>query len=187
MAIDRVRTMTVEEYLAFEEQSEIKHEYVDGELYEMPGVTLTHAVICMNTAVSLRSQLNPSRFIVLGSDMRVGVRVGKYLYPDISVVSGAPETEYKQLTLVNPILVVEVLSQSSVYRDRIEKQELYLASPSIQHYLIIDQFSVDVELLTREGDRWRSQRFTNMNDVIHIPALDCELPVAEIYERIELD
>ena len=187
MAIDRVRTLTVEEYLAFEEQSEIKHEYVDGELYEMPGVTLAHAVICMNAAVSLRSQLNPSRFIVLGSDMRVGVRVGKYLYPDISVVSGAAETEYKQLTLVNPILVVEVLSQSSVYRDRVEKQELYLLSPSIQHYLIIDQFSVDVELLTRAGDRWRSQRFTNMNDVIHIPALDCELPVAEIYERIELD
>ena len=187
MAIDRVRTMTVEEYLAFEEQSEVKHEYVDGELYEMPGVTLTHAVICMNTAVSLRSQLNPSRFIVLGSDMRVGVRVGKYLYPDLSVVRDAPETEYKQLTLVNPILVVEALSQSSVYRDRVEKQQLYLLAPSIQHYLIIDQFSVDVELLSRADNRWQSRRFTNINDVIHIPALDCDLPLAEIYERIELD
>ena len=187
MAIDRVRTLTVDEYLAFEEQSEIKHEYVDGELYEMPGGTFSHARICSRLAHSLGGRLNPSEYTVLDSSMRVRSLPLKLMYPDLSVVRGPQDTVDDELTLLNPTVVVEVLWPTSVYRDTVEKREWYLQTPSIQHYLIIDQFSVDVELLTREGDRWRSQRFTDMNDVIHIPALDCELPVAEIYERIELD
>ena len=187
MAIDLVRAMTVEEYLAFEEQSEFRHEYIDGELYEMRGARLDHVRICKNLTVILDRLLPTSLCEVFGNDLRVRTSPMTYVYPDLSVVCAEPETEYSNLTLLNPTVVVEVLSPSSIYRDRIEKRDLYLQAPSIQHYLIIDQFSVDVELLTRAGDDWHSQRFIEMADVIRIDALDCDLPLADVYDRIELE
>ena len=187
MAIDRVRTMTVEEYLAFEEQSEFRHEYIDGELYEMRGARLDHVRICKNLTVVLDRLLRESSCEIFGNDLRVRVAPKAYVYPDLSVVCEPPVTEYNRLTLLNPVLVVEVLSPNSAFRDHIEKRDLYFNTPSIQHYFIIDQYGVDVEVLTRAGHGWETQRYKDKTDVIHIPALDCDLPVAEIYERIELD
>ena len=187
MAITGVRTMTVEEYLAFEEQSELQYEFIDGELYEMPGGTFQHENINVNLAHAFRKLLDRSAFTVLGSRMQVRIPPTKIVYPDLSVVRGQQQTEHRQLILLNPTLVVEVLSSSSVIYDQIEKRGWYLAVPSIQHCLIIDQFSVDVELLTRAGDDWHSQRFIEMADVIRIDALDCDLPLADVYDRIELE
>ena len=187
MAIDRVRTMTIEEYLAFDEQCEFKHEYLYGELCEMPGGTSDHEDICVNVLLAFHGRLDRSMFTVRSSGMRVLIEGDRVVFPDLSVVSGESHTAYGKLTLLNPALVVEVLSPSSITHDRVAKSAWYLQVASIQHYLIIDQFGVDVELLSRVGNRWQSRRFTNINDVIHIPALNCDLPLADVYDGIRFD
>ena len=184
MAIELVRAMTVEEYLDLEEQSEFRHEFIYGERYEMPGGTSDHEDIIVNILRVFLSRLDRSGFTVRGSGMRVLIDEENAILPDVSVVIGASELAYGKRILLNPAVVVEVLSKSSITHDRVTKRGWYLAVPSIQHYLIIDQFSVDVELLTRAGDAWHSQRFIEMADVIRIDALECDLPLADVYDRI---
>ena len=102
----------------------------------------------------------------------------------MSVVCGEPETEYKTLTLLNPTLVVEVTSPSSIDYDRGTKRELYGDVPSIAAYLVIDQHRALVELYTRMETGWQLQCFADLDDVVPLEALDCDLPLREIYRDI---
>jgi len=179
---------TAEEFLAFEADSEFKHELIDGEVYDMSGGTGEHSQIAANIIISLGNLLEASSCRVNTSDMMLKVSDDKYLYPDVSVVCGRPEYEDdSRLALVNPILVVEVTSPSSADADRGYKREAYMRLPSVQAYLIIDQHRIYAELYERADVGWRMQVFTNVDDAISIEALNVELPLSQVYRGINLD
>lgn len=187
MAIQAQRTMTVAEYLVWEERQEYKHEYIDGEIIDMTGGTLTHTRIKTNIGGVLYAVLDFSKFVLCNSDMRVRIGPTRYVYPDFSVVSGEPRMEdEKQVTLLNPAFVVEVSSSSSATRDRVDKLGFYLDVPSIEAYLIIDQDRIRADLYTRAEDGWLARVFDQPGDALPLVAVDCELALADLYRGIEI-
>ncbi len=105
MVIESIRKMTVEEYIAFEESSEIRHEYIDGEVYPMTGGTVDHDSIIVNAIVALWQRVSRSGCKVHSGHVRHSISPARYLYPDVSVVCGARETDGRSLNLYNPTLV----------------------------------------------------------------------------------
>ena len=185
MAIDRILQMTVEEYFAFDEASDIRYEYIDGEVIALTGGTYDHGLIMANASGELRQLLKGSDCRVISSDLRNRVNPNRYVYPDFSVVCGEPETDEQAVALWNPTLVGEVTSPSSIGRDRGEKLHLYQSIASLQIYLVIDQYRAHVESYERHVGGWRVQEFLGLEAIIPLPALGCELPLAEIYRGID--
>ena len=188
VAVDTPVRLTVEEYLAWEESNFEKHEYIDGEVRCMAGTKGTHNRIMMNIAISVGRQLDDSECFLLSSEMRVKAAETRYVYPDLSAVCG--EEEYardNEMELVNPVLVIEVTSPSSIDIDRGEKRDVYFDAPSIQAYLIIDQHRVCAELLIRSDSGWRTTSFESLVDVVPLNVLDCKLPLAHVYRGINFD
>ena len=187
MAIERVQQMTVEEFLDFAELSEIGYEYIDGEPIEMTGGKLNHFRIINRLQVILENLLTESDCEVLGSGMLVRAGEASLVFPDVCVVCGEPATDADTRILLNPVLVVEVTSPSSIDRDRVLKRELYGAVASIQAYLVVDQHRVLVELYTRSETGWNIQCFSDLDDAIPLEALDCRLPLSDIYQNIDFE
>ena len=187
MVTERILHMTVADYLAFEQESDIKHEYIDGEIYPMTGGTLTHSAISINTIIALGNRLSASTCQVHSSDMRIRVSPSRYVYPDLSVVCGEAATDDQSMTLLNPILIAEVTSPSSIDYDRVIKRDYYEMVRSIQAYLVIDQHRVLVELYMRREGGWFLQRFSDLDAAVPLAPLDCDLPLADIYHGIQFE
>ena len=186
MVIDSIRQMTVEEYIAFDEASEIRHEYIDGEIIPMTGGTINHGIIMVNASGELRQLLKGSDCRVISSDMRNRVNPTRYVYPDFCVVCGRAATDERAVTLWNPTLIGEVTSPSSIDRDRGEKRRYYQSITSLQIYLVIDQHRVNVELYERQDDGWQWSEYRDLEATVPLRVLDCDLPLAEIYAGIEI-
>ena len=184
MAIDSIRQMTVEEYFAFDEASEIRYEYIDGEIIPMTGGTIYHGIIMANASGELRQLLKGSDCRVISSDMRNRVNPTRYVYPDFCVVCGRAATDERAVTLWNPALAGEVTSPSSINRDRGEKRRFYQSIPSLRIYLVIDQQQPLVELYERQDTAWQSREYAGLDAIVQLPALNCHLPLAEIYAGI---
>ena len=185
--VKRKAAPTVEEFLDFAESSEEWHEYIDGEPVKMTGGKLNHFRIINRLQVLLETLLSDSGCEVLGSGMLIRVGEASLVAPDVSVVCGEPDTEADTRILLNPILVVEVTSPSSIERDRVVKREFYEAVDSIQAYLIVDQHRALVELYTRSETGWHIRSFSDLSDEVPLEALDCRLPLRGIYQRIEFE
>ena len=180
--------LSVQEYLAWEAENEIKHEYIDGEVYAMSGGTGKHSSIMINITIAIGQQLGDSLCALHSSEMRVKVNDSRYVYPDLSAVCGKSSYEDEsEISLLNPILVVEVTSPSSIEFDRVAKRDLYREAPSIQGYLVVDQHRVCAELYNRADVGWLLQVYTDPDDVIPLEMLNSELPLAEIYRGIAFD
>ncbi len=183
-----IRQMTVADYLAFDEASEIRNEYIDGELYPMTGGTRKHGLLISYTIIVLNDLLADNECEIYPSVMRVRIDDTKYVYPDVSVVCGEPRfADDREVTLLNPTVVVEVTSPSSIVNDLISKVEFYGAVPSIKGYLILDQERVFAEWYSRAESGWRLQQYSSLGDVIPLEALGCRLPLDQIYSRVRLD
>ena len=188
MVINRSPVMTVEDYFEWELKQERKHEYIDGEVIEMPGVSNKQSLIAVNVMLAIGQTINRSRFTLHTSEMRVQVSPNRYVYPDFSIVCGQPVfRDASEYNLMNPCFVLEVTSPSSATRNRGEKLEYYLSLPSIEATLIVDQDRVFAELYTRSDTGWQRQAFAEMDDVISLAMLNCELPLAEIYRGIAFE
>jgi len=186
MAMQTERTMTVAEYLEWEERQECQHDYIDGEIIEMSGGTGEHSMIIGNIHGFLWNLLRFPQYTVHTSNMRIKFSPTRYVYPDLSVVRG--ESVYddaSRLNLLNPAFVVELTSPSSAIRDRMEKLDNYFDVPSIEAYLIVDQDRPRADLYTRAQEGWHLQIFSNAEDTIPLPMLDCKLPLAQVYRGIE--
>jgi len=145
--------MSPEEYLAWERQQEQKHEYFEGEVYAMVGGSVRHNRLAFQVAVALDSALR-GRCLVLGSDQRVRSRERRYVYPDVSVVCGAPEVEHGDV-LVNPTIIVEILSSTTEQYDRGLKWDSYQSLPSLTDYVLVSQDRAHLEHFGRAPDgRW---------------------------------
>ena len=188
MIVEAPARLTVEEYLAWEEANFEKHEYIDGEVRCMAGATLRHNQIAMNTGIAVGVEIADTNCTILNSDMRTKVGSKRYYYPDLSVVCGeALFARDNEMELLNPILVIEVTSPSSIDIDRGEKRDCYFSAPSIQAYLIIDQHRVCAELSVRAEAGWQTTTFEKLGDVVSLDVLDCNLPLAQIYRGITFE
>ncbi len=177
-----------EDYLAWERQAETKNEFVNGEIIAMAGASPNHTLIAANTIIGLGSRLKGGPCRVHAGDLRVKVNpTGMYAYPDIVVVCGTPRFDEKQQdTLLNPTVLVEVLSKSTESYDRTTKFYHYRTLESLSDYVLISQDSALVEHRVRQtANRWLVSFYMGLEAAVPLGSLDCELPLAEIYDHIE--
>lgn len=176
------------EYLALDRQAGTRSEYIDGEMVAMSGASMRHNMITSNIIRELGTQLKPHPCRVLPSDMRVyAPDTGNYLYPDVTVVCGPPQLADARLDiLLNPTVLVEVLSESTEAHDRGRKFEGYRGLPSLREYLLVAQAGPHVERYVRQpnGD-WTLTDFHGLDAVVRLPSLDCDLPLAEVYDKVD--
>jgi Uma2 family endonuclease len=177
-----------EEYLAMERKAEFKSEYFDGCIYAMAGATKEHNRITLDFLTSLNSRLAERHYDVLGLDMRVLIsKTGLYTYPDIVVACGELEfLDEETDTLLNPTLVGEVLSPSTERYDRGEKFVSYRELPSLGEYILVAQDRVLVEVYARQGEQWVLSVFRKRDDVVRLASIGCDIPLAEIYRRVDV-
>lgn len=181
------RLYTEAEYLALEAAATEKSEYVNGRIYAMSGVSVSHDRIVTNLHHELRSQLRGRPCDNFSSDVRVKVgRTRAYFYPDASALCGEPvfEDGAGVPMLTNPTCVAEVLSPSTESFDRGNKFEHYRRIPTLCEYLLIAQDRTFVEQHVRAGDVWVLTEFTDADDRVEIPSLTCTLRVGDLYERV---
>jgi len=175
--------MTRDEYLAFEERSPLKHEYVAGEAYLMAGVTTRHNLLTLNLARHLYTIARPRRCQVFATDVKLKAGSNIY-YPDIMIACG--RAAQVDLIVEEPLLVVEVTSPSTRGTDRREKLDAYRRIPSLLAYLIVDQRRRHVlAYLRKPGEEWTRWELT-ADEAIPLPGLEATLPLDAIYEGINL-
>ncbi len=181
--------LTPEEYLAWERKQPFKNEYHKGQIIAMSGASRSHNRITLDTATQVNIQLMNSECEVFAGDMRVRTSPTiSYYYPDVIVVCGEPRFEDDTFdTLLNPILVIEVLSPSTAAFDRGEKFEHYKQLISLQEYILISQDSVRVEHYRCEGTQWTHNTFQRLEDMLSLASIGCTLPLRAIYRRVMLD
>lgn len=178
-----------EEYLAFERRSEEKHEYLAGEAFAMTGASREHNLIVTNVVAELRQQMKGRPCQVYPNDMRVKVDAsGLYTYPDVAVVCGEARFEDEQVdTLLNPTLIVEVLSDSTEAYDRGEKFEHYRKLPSLAEYLLIAQDRPHVEQYVRQADgHWLLAEWHGREATARLPSIDAALALVEVYDKLDV-
>jgi Uma2 family endonuclease len=189
MVAEPKRKWTVEEYLAFERESEEKHEYIDGEVVMMVGGSTNHSLIIGNTYASIHSQLRQKPCLVYTGDVRVKITQTHYTYPDVTVICGTPELEDgRRDTLLNPLLLVEVLSPSTESYDRGLKFQRYRTLKSLQTYVLISQNRPDIEVFMRtSNDLWLLADATDLDGRIELASIGCTLALADVYEKITFE
>ncbi|MCY3740674.1 MAG: Uma2 family endonuclease [Candidatus Poribacteria bacterium] len=178
--------LTPEEYLTWERKQPFKNEYHNGQIIAMSGASRWHNRITVDTTVQLSNQLMESECEVFAGEMRVRTSpTVSYYYPDVIVVCGEPRFEDDTFdTLLNPIVVIEVLSPSTAAFDRGEKFEHYKQLASLQEYILISQDSVRVEHYQCEGSQWTHNRFQHLEDTLSLASIECEVPLRAIYRRV---
>jgi len=178
-----------DEYIARERESETKSELVNGLIVAMAGGSPKHNAIAGNVLGALRSLLKTKPCIAFPSDQRVHIEAtGMYAYPDVTVACGQPRFHPKfNDTLVNPKLLVEVLSPSTEAYDRGAKFAHYRTIPSLAEILFVSQDERCVEHYQRlESGQWLLTEYKGDEAIVSLPALECALPLSEIYEKTEL-
>lgn len=181
------QTWTVEQYLEMERASEEKHEFLDGEIYLMSGASRNHNLVVGSTYVSLYTQLRRQPCEVYPSDMRVrAIELDTFTYPDISVVRGESNiVQIEQDTLLNPTVIIEVLSPSTESYDRGKKFQHYRTLESLQEYVLIAQDSPRIERYTRQdGDQWLLTDAAGLDASIELVSIGCTLALADVYEKV---
>ena len=170
-----------QDYLAVEEISTVRHEYLDGEIYAMAGGSVLHAALAAATLAALHRQLD-GRCRVYSSDLRIRVRAtGLASYPDVTVVCGPAETDPESAeTVVNPTLVVEVLSPGTMDYDLGEKFDHYRRIPSLTAVLYVSQDRRQLEIRQRTDDEWKTTQ-ANAGQNLSIASIGCRLDVDALY------
>lgn len=189
MSLQTRRRFTPEEYLALERRSDTKSEYFAGEIFAMGGASRWHNLIVTNCVRELSLQLKGRPCRVYPSDMRVKVSpTGLYTYPDVVVACGAEQFDDEQKdTLLNPIVLIEVLSESTEAYDRGGKFEQYRKLDSLTEYLLIAQDKPHVEHYVRQADgQWLFSDVSGLDGVVRLPSIECSLALAEVYDKVEL-
>lgn len=183
--------MSEAEYLAFERESEIRHEFVDGEIYATTGASNNHIIVVGNLQTSLNNQLRDSNCLVMSNDLRVKVEGRKsYRYPDLTVICDDPEMigEENPQSLLNPTIIIEVLSASTASVDHIEKREEYFNIPTVEEYLLISQNTSKIERYLRQPDnQWLYSQVSGLQSSLDLPSIGCTLALSDVYRKVRFD
>jgi Uncharacterized protein conserved in cyanobacteria len=186
---------TIEEYLAIERQSEDRYEYIDGRIFAMAGESGAHADISMNLAIIIGSQLRDSPCRARAKDTKVhsgptprpGSTKGLFSYPDVVVICGEPKYHDKhQDVVMNPTVIIEVLSESTESFDRGEKFQRYrMWNPTLSDYVLVSQTQPVIERYVRQADgSWLLYSYSDLEQRLFINSINCELHLPDVYERV---
>ncbi len=179
------RHYSLDEDFATEEMSELRHEYFQGEIFAMSGGSRNHNQIAQNLA-RLFDPLRSRNCRAYLSDVRLKPAAGLYTYPDVMVICGpAALTGDRLETVTNPVVLAEVLSTSTADYDRGQKFELYSSIPTLRDYLLIDQYTIDVEHRRFDGETWRSDRYGSGDETVKLAGVPIVLRVDALYELVE--
>lgn len=188
-ALRKKKKYTPEKYLALEKAAEYKSEYENGEIVQMAGGTLDHNQITSNVSRFLGNKL-PENCRAISSEMKIRVdALNKFYYPDVIAFCGEPQFYQKRKdTIVNPILIVEVLSDSTEAKDRGEKMLAYRTLESLQEYILISQDKPIVEQYTKNAEgNWIHKATIGLKSIVKLESVNVELNLEEIYQRIEFE
>jgi Uma2 family endonuclease len=180
---------TPAEYFALEDQAEFKSEYYNGEIIPMAGGSFNHNEIITNIG-QLKSTLRSKGYRLYSSDVKLWIpKYGKGTYLDVMVIKGEPEQyDNRTDTLLNPRLIIEVLSKSTEDYDQGDKFKFYRSIPDLQEYLLISQYEIDIQHYTKaEGGFWIYRTYETLEEMIALTAIDTDISVASIYEGIAFE
>jgi Uma2 family endonuclease len=190
MSAQAKAVLSPEEYLAIERNAEYKSEYFAGEMFAMAGASEAHILIVTNVVIELGNQLKSRPCRIYSNDMRVKVsQTGLYTYPDVVVVCGKTmfDDDYKDI-LLNPTLIVEVLSESTEGYDRGRKFEHYRHIESFSEYLLIAQDQYRVEQFVKQNShQWLFSEATELEESITLTSINCKLVLKDIYDKVEFE
>jgi Uma2 family endonuclease len=189
MSSPKPSLMTPSEYLELERKSEIRSEYIAGRMFAMSGASRRHSLITGNFYSELSSQMRGRACEAYINDLRVKVSpTGMYTYPDIVALCGEAQLEDEHVdTLLNPAVIVEVLSDSTEAYDRGEKFAHYRRLDTLREYVLVSQDKIRVERFRREGDEWILSEVSGSEATLHLESIDCHVAVAAIYEKVEFN
>ena len=175
-----------QDYLKGEQTAKRKHEFVDGVVCVMADVTVQHNRIASNTTVVVGSQLRGQKCQVFNSDMKVRVRTSqgtRFYYPDLSVVC-QPNADTESFH-DSPVVIVEVISESTRRIDEYEKRDAYLSMTSLFVYILIEQSSAAALVYRRIDSGFDREVYTGLDAIVPLPEIDCELALKDLYENVE--
>lgn len=179
---------TAAEYLAQEETSEERHEYHDGAIIPMTGGSLIHNRIIGNIFAWLKSAVRGTTAKIYITDLRVWIpETRRYTYPDVFVIQGDPQYhDQRNDTVLNPSLIIEVLSPSTSDYDRGDKFRAYRTIPTFQEYWLVEQSQIQVEQYCKTDDhQWLYRPYNNPETVLQSPTLNLEMTLKDIYEDVD--
>jgi len=180
--------VTPEQYLALERKAEYKSEYFNGEIFAMAGASTAHNQITMNVSAEIHTQFKKRPCRVYANDMRVKVSpTGLYTYPDIVALCDNPRFDDEQKdTLLNPTVIIEVLSDSTANYDRGDKFKHYRSLDSLNEYILIAQDECHIEHYVRQANnQWLFSETNDIRETIELTAIDCHLALSDVYDKVE--
>ncbi|MGI0480507.1 Uma2 family endonuclease [Geminocystis sp. CENA526] len=180
--------ITVEEYLAQEEISEEKNEFIEGEIVKMAGASANHNRLAVNFTRLLPLEINGQSYEIFVSDMKLLPPHGdNYFYPDVMVIKGEPcFTNEKQTAVTNPCLIAEILSNSTEGFDKNQKFAFYRTIPELKEYILISQEDYRVELYRKVGKhQWLLTELVSQQDVLTLESVEVEISLADLYKRVK--
>lgn len=179
-----------QEYLELEVNSEIRHEYINGLIIPMTGGTPNHNQLAGNFYAMLNFALKRQPYQVFVTDQRLSIPSRKiHTYPDIMVVKTPLEyQEGRTDTLVNPVMIAEVLSKSTKGYDRDEKFAAYRTIPTLQEYILIDQYTMHIEQYFKtDNNQWIFSEFTDGNINLNLASISCQMTLSDIYDKVDFN
>jgi len=172
--------LSIYEYLTGERASDVRHEYVSGAIYAMVGASTRHNLLCVSLTTAFQNHLRNSSCHTFQSDMKVRVD-DIFYYPDIVVVYD--QVDLNSYYQTNPVLIVEVLSDTTEAKDRLEKRVVYQRIPSLKEYVLVSQDKVNIEIYRRNDSEWELEVF-NESDTVRFSSVELEISAKDIYEAI---
>jgi len=188
--IDKAKYYTSEEYLELEVNSLERHEYIDGAIIVMTGGTPNHNKISLNLSAALNFALKRQPYQVFVTDQRLWIpKKSIYTYPDIMVVDGELQLqEGRKDTITNPLIITEVLSNSTKSYDKDDKFAAYRTIPTFQEYILIDQYKVNIEQYFKiDNKRWTFVEYNDLNETISLNYINFEISLTDIYDKVNFE
>jgi Uma2 family endonuclease len=190
MVLATTKRYTIDEYLELEAKAEFKSEFADGEMIPMAGATANHNILTAKFLARILLALEDLNYSVFMSDMRLWIPdQQRYTYPDVMVIEGKPIfTDEKQTAITNPLLIVEILSNSTQSYDRADKFKLYRSIPSFKEYILIYQNSFWVEQYTKQPDnKWILTEYLEEKAILKLEYINFEISLRDLYKRVTFD
>ncbi len=187
---DEIKYYTSEEYLELEVNSQERHEYIDGEVIVMTGGTPNHNKIALNLSAALNFALKRQPYQVFVTDQRLWIpEKGIYTYPDVMVVDGELQLqEGRKDTITNPLIISEVLSNSTKSYDKDDKFAAYRTISTFQEYILIDQYKVHIEQYFKtDKKRWTFVEYDDLNETFSLNYINFEIALADIYDKVNFE
>lgn len=183
------KRLTIKEYLEYEKTADQKHEYYQGEIFAMAGAKIAHNRVVVRLTGLLSQQLRGKSCEPFNSDQRIHIPANTlFTYPDISIVCGEVKTlDNDDYNILNPSIIIEVLSPGTKNYDRGEKFQLYRDIPTLKEYILVDSQFVDVEAFRINAHgHWELEEYKSLKAVLQIPGISVSLPLSEIYEGMKI-